>query len=103
MLNPIYRNRAEEEDVMLSDESLAILAKIGEDTSLRYAMRLITFADLVCKKRKGTEVEKEDVQKVYTMFLDEERSSEYLKEYHDEYMFSETPEGLLNSYIEFLS
>ncbi|CAD5112100.1 DgyrCDS1341 [Dimorphilus gyrociliatus] len=88
-IEEILKIRSEEEDVLLSEESLAILAKIGEDTSLRYAMRLITFADLVCKRRKGAEVVKEDVQKVYTLFLDEERSSEYLKEYHDEFMFSE--------------
>lgn len=31
----------------------------------------------------------EDVKKCYTLFLDENRSSRILKEYQDEYMYSE--------------
>jgi RuvB-like protein 2 len=34
----------------------------------------------------------EDVKKVYTLFLDEKRSQQYLKEYQQEFMFNELGE-----------
>ena len=43
---------AEEEDVEMSDDALSILTRIGQDTSLRYAIQLITTASHVCRRRK---------------------------------------------------
>ncbi|KAG8225352.1 hypothetical protein J437_LFUL005367 [Ladona fulva] len=34
-------------------------------------------------------VTKDEIAKVYTLFLDEHRSSQFLKEYQDEFMFNE--------------
>lgn len=79
--------RAEEEDCEISNDALGILAKISKSTSLRYGIQLITTAHLVCRKRKATEVAIEDVKKVYKLFLDEERSTQLMKEYQKEYMF----------------
>ncbi len=36
----------------MSEDAMAVLTKIGQDTSLRYAIQLITAASLVCRKRK---------------------------------------------------
>ena len=44
--------RCEEEDVEMSDDALAILTRIGMETSLRYAIQLITASSLTCRKRK---------------------------------------------------
>lgn len=63
------------------------MAKISKSTSLRYGIQLITTAHLVCRKRKATEVTVDDVKKVYRLFLDEERSTQLMKEYQKEYMF----------------
>lgn len=41
---------------------------------------------------QGTEVQVEDIRKVYSLFLDEARSSQYLKEYQDSFLFNETRE-----------
>jgi RuvB-like protein 2 len=61
----------------------------------RYAIQLIAVSSLVSRKRKGTEISIEDVKRVYSLFLDEQRSVEFLKEYQDEFMFSEVvPPGL---------
>ena len=38
---------------------------------------------------QGTEVQLEDIKRVYSLFLDECRSSQFLKEYQQEFMFSE--------------
>jgi len=47
-----WSDRCEEEDVEMTEEAQAILTHIGMETSLRYAMQLITTANLVCRKRK---------------------------------------------------
>jgi RuvB-like protein 2 len=38
---------------------------------------------------QATEVAVEDIQKVYTLFLDEQRSKDFLREYQDQYMFND--------------
>ncbi|XP_032835858.1 ruvB-like 2 [Petromyzon marinus] len=81
--------RCEEEDVEMHDDALTVLTKIGMETSLRYAIQLITAASLVCRKRKGTEVQVEDIKRVYSLFLDEARSTQYMKEYQDAFMFND--------------
>jgi len=153
--------RCEEEDVELSEEAHTVLTRIGMETSLRYAIQLISTAGLVCRKRKvnsvwtsglyccswntwrrkkgsfqhlqrtflfkspcrlyfsglgmnscglsidvitvlffwllqGTEVQVEDIKRVYSLFLDEARSSQYMKEYQDSFLFNETRESALH-------
>ena len=44
--------RCEEEDVEMSEDAVDILTRIGLETSLRYAIHLITAANLVARKRK---------------------------------------------------
>lgn len=38
---------------------------------------------------QGTEVNLDDIKRVYSLFLDEARSSQFLKEYQTEFMFHE--------------
>ncbi|OEH77390.1 hypothetical protein cyc_02206 [Cyclospora cayetanensis] len=85
----IIELRAEEEDVELEPEAQQLLCRIGLDSSLRYALHLITVANLVAKRKKKAAVDVEDVRRVYTLFLDVKRSTEYLVEYQREFMFSE--------------
>jgi len=91
-LKQILKIRCEEEDTEISEDALTVLTKVGGETSLRYAIQLISVASLVCKKRKGTEISIEDVKRVYSLFLDEQRSCEFLKEYEDDFMFNTTKE-----------
>lgn len=85
--------RCQEEDVDMSEEAKVLLTKIGVETSLRYAIHLITAAALACQKRKGKVVEMEDISRVYQLFLDVKRSTQYLMEYQNQYMFNEVPAG----------
>ncbi|KDR16004.1 ruvB-like 2 [Zootermopsis nevadensis] len=94
-LKEILKIRCEEEDCEMSDDALTVLTRIALETSLRYAIQLITTASLVCRKRKGNEVNIEDVKRVYSLFLDESRSTQFLKEYQDEFMFNEMEEELM--------
>jgi len=91
-LKQILKIRCEEEDCEISEDALTVLTKVAGETSLRYAIQLISVASLVAKRRKGTEISIEDVKRVYSLFFDEQRSCEFLKEYQDEFMFNTNPE-----------
>lgn len=45
---------------------------------------------------QGTEVQVEDIKRVYSLFLDEARSSQYMKEYQDSFLFNETREFVVH-------
>ena len=77
----------------MSEDAKVLLTKIGVNTSLRYAIHLITSAALACQKRKGKAVEVEDITRVYNLFYDVKRSTQYLMEYQSQYMFNEVPAG----------
>lgn len=83
--------RCQEEEVEMSEDAKILLTKIGVDTSLRYAIHLITAAALACQKRKASVVEMEDISRVYELFYDVKRSTQYLMEYQSQYMFNEVP------------
>ena len=85
----ILEIRCEEEDVEMLPEALDLLTRIALETSLRYAIQLIASSALICNRRKGAEVEIEDISKAYTMFVDIKRSTQFLHEYQDQYMFNE--------------
>merc|ERR1712084_40263 len=81
--------RAEEEDVEMTDEAKELLTKIGTESTLRYAIHLITVSNLVAMKRKAQEVDVQDIRKVYSLFVDVKRSTQFLHEYQQEFMFHE--------------
>ena len=89
----ILQLRCEEEDVDLSSDASELLTRIGMETSLRYAMYLITSSALVCSKRKGTEVNVEDIKRTYTLFSDVKRSTQALTDYRDQFMFNHVSDG----------
>jgi RuvB-like protein 2 len=84
----ILEIRSEEEDVEMASEALDLLTKIGMETSLRYAIQMITVSSLCCHKRKGTEVGIEDIKRVYSLFVDVKRSTQFLMEYQRDFMFN---------------
>lgn len=95
-IRKILEIRCQEEDVEMSDEAKTLLTKIAVETSLRYSINLINSSALACQKRKGKSVEMEDVSRVYELFLDVKRSTQYLMEYQNQYMFNEVPGGEVN-------
>ena len=85
----IVEIRCEEEDVEMTDDAKELLTKIGGETSLRYCMQLITSSALIAARRKASEVDIEDISQAYSMFVDVKRSTQFLLEYQDQYMFNE--------------
>merc|ERR1712146_128201 len=92
-IKKILQIRCEEEDEEMTDDGLSLLTRIGQDTTLRYAIHMITASHLVCTKRQGTEVAIEDIKKVYTLFMDLKRSVKMLEDYHQYFMFNESAGG----------
>jgi RuvB-like protein 2 len=88
-IRAILKVRCDEEDVEMTDDALELLTRIGMETSLRYAIQMVIAASLVAEKRKSAEVEISDIKRVYTLFVDVKRSTQFLMEYQNEYMFNE--------------
>lgn len=88
-IHSILKVRCEEEDVEMADDALELLTRIGEETSLRYAIQMVIAASLAAEKRKSSEVMIEDIKRVYTLFVDVKRSTQFLMEYQNEFMYNE--------------
>ena len=81
--------RCEEEDVEMAEDALELLTRIGMETSLRYAIQMIMAASLCAEKRKASQVEIEDIKRCYSLFVDVKRSTQFLMEYQNEFMYNE--------------
>lgn len=77
---------------LAAEDAKALLTKIGAETSLRYAIHLITAASLVAIKRKAPKVEVADLSRAYELFVDIKRSTQFMMEYQEQYLFNEVPE-----------
>jgi RuvB-like protein 2 len=85
-ISEILSIRAQEEEVTLTLDALALLTKIGQETSLRYGSHLITAASLIAAKRKAAAVEVVDVKRSYQLFFDQNRSIKFLQEYEKRFI-----------------
>lgn len=85
-IKQILSIRAQEEEVELATDALDLLTKIGMETSLRYAVNLISVANQIALKRRNDTVELQDVNKSYLLFLDSKRSVEYLNEFSTQFI-----------------
>lgn len=81
----------EEEDVTLTSDALNILTSMAGSTTLRYALNLISCAQVIARKRKVDKVDVEDLRRAYTYFMDEKRSVQWLKEQQGSLVFEEIP------------
>ena len=86
----------------MTDDASRLLTKIAMETSLRYAMHMIMCASLVANKRRAQEVDTEDIKRVYTLFVDVKRSTNFLMEYQQEFMFSTTAGGASGSQMQLI-
>lgn len=78
-IRQILHIRTIEEDVEVRPDALDLLTKIGQETSLRYAMHIIITSHLIAKKRKATEISIGDVTRSYKLFLDRKRSVQFVE------------------------
>jgi RuvB-like protein 2 len=79
-IKQILSIRAQEEEIDVHPDALALLTKIGQEAGLRYASNLISTSQLVSAKRKAKQVEVNDVQRSFQLFYDPARSVKFVGE-----------------------
>lgn len=80
-IQQILSIRAQEEEVDISPDALALLTKIGQEAGLRYASNLITTSQLIAAKRRSKQVGIEDVQRSFQLFFDPTRSVKFVQDF----------------------
>lgn len=85
-ISQIIAIRAQEEEVDLSADALALLTKIGQEAGLRYASNLITTSTLLSQKRKAKEISIDDVQRSFRLFYDPIRSAKFVSEFEKNFI-----------------
>ncbi|KIM99007.1 hypothetical protein OIDMADRAFT_56183 [Oidiodendron maius Zn] len=80
-IQQILAIRAQEEEVDVTPDALALLTKIGQEAGIRYASNLITTSQLISAKRKAKQVSIEDVQRSFQLFYDQGRSVKFVSEF----------------------
>ena len=88
-IGQILNIRAQEEDVDLTPDALALLTKIGSEAGLRYSSNLIITSALMATKRKAKVVDHKDVERSYKLFYDSDRSVKFVAEYEKRFINEE--------------
>lgn len=73
----------------LTEDASVVLTSMAIQTTLRYALNLISCAQIVARKRKAEKVDVDDLRRAYMYFMDERRSVQWLKEQQGSLMFEE--------------
>jgi len=92
-LKQILQVRCTEEQVEMTDDALELLTRIAQETSMRYAIQMIMTSNLVAKKRKSSKVEIEHIERCHKLFFDVQRSTKFIMEYQNQFLFHELEEG----------
>ena len=82
-IREILKIRAIEEKIEMEDAALEKLTEIGERSSLRYAVQLLSLASQNARRQKREKVTAEDVERVSALFMDITEAAEYLKKYEE--------------------
>merc|ERR1712032_1786652 len=72
---------AQTENVTIEEEALVALGEIGGNTSLRYAVQLLTPGPILAKTSGRESITKEDIQELDSLFYDAKSSAKVLAEY----------------------
>ncbi|MEM2594302.1 MAG: RuvB-like helicase [Candidatus Bathyarchaeia archaeon] len=80
-IREILKIRANEEKIKVEEDALKKLTEIGESSSLRYAVQLLSLAAQNAKSSKRDIVSLEDVERVQSLFMDINQAVEHLKRY----------------------
>jgi RuvB-like protein 2 len=92
-LGQILQVRCREESVDVADDALELLTRIAKETSLRYAIQIIITSSLVAKKQKSAVVQLAHVERCYGLFVDVNRSTKFVMEYQDQFLFNDLAAG----------
>jgi len=72
--------RGSTESIKLTSDALAHLGAIGANTSLRYAVQLLTPSNILAQTEGRVEITKEDIEVINSLFFDAKASAKLLQE-----------------------
>lgn len=82
----ILRIRAQIELIKLDDDALRYLGEIGVNSTLRYAIQLLTPANILARINGRESISPDDVQEINELFFDAKSSAKMLAEQEDKFM-----------------
>merc|ERR1712005_42930 len=86
-IKKILSIRAEVEEVKIETKALDALAQIGFDSSLRYAVQLLTPCKVMAETAGNSAITKDDVDEINDMFMDAKASAQMLNKEKDKYLY----------------
>merc|ERR1712167_59291 len=78
--------RAKTEGIEVDDEALALAAQVGQDSSLRFAVQLLTPSSVLAKTGGRNNISKPDVEEINSLFLDAKSSAMRLQQDADKFL-----------------
>ncbi|KAH1090812.1 hypothetical protein J1N35_018069 [Gossypium stocksii] len=78
--------RAQVEELVVDEESLAFLGEIGQSTSLRHAVQLLSPASIVAKMNGRDNICKADLEEVSKLYIDAKSSAKILQEQQEKFI-----------------
>merc|ERR1712167_70490 len=78
--------RAQTENLEMEQEAIELLGEIGQNTSLRYVVQLMTPADVLAKTNGRDKVTREDIEEIDQLFYDAKSSAKLLAANADKYI-----------------
>lgn len=85
-LAQIIRIRAETEGVQIEEPAVVRLSEIGLESSLRYALMLLTPAKIIAATAGNAAITAKDIDETVTLFFDGKRSGRFLSENKDKFL-----------------
>merc|ERR1712232_472774 len=78
--------RAQTENLEIEEEALVLMGEIGANTSLRYAVQLLTPSSVLAKTNGREAITREDIEEIDSLFYDAKSSAKLLAEQADKYI-----------------
>jgi len=78
--------RGQIENLQIDQDAIEMLAEIGSNTSLRYAIQLLTPASIMAQTTGRKNLTKEDVEEMDNLFFDAKSSAKLLHQHADKYI-----------------
>uniref|UniRef100_A0A646QD40 RuvB-like helicase n=1 Tax=Hemiscolopendra marginata TaxID=943146 RepID=A0A646QD40_9MYRI len=82
----ILRIRAQTEGIQIDNESLLLLGEVGTKSTLRYAVQLLTPANVLAKLNGRHAISKDSIKEINKLFFDAKSSAKILAEQDDKFM-----------------
>merc|ERR1712159_531229 len=78
--------RAQTEGLTMAQEAIELLGEIGQNTSLRYVVQLMTPASVLANTNGRDEVTRDDIEEIDQLFFDAKSSAKLLAQHADKYI-----------------